>query len=118
MARPPKPINKKAYKKSHEKCFFCEESDYAALQCHRIIPGEKGGTYHESNTLSICANCHCKVHAGNIKIDRKYKKLTGPNWAVRYWIDEKEYWKDELLSIDKVCQNHLENTTKNDSPKI
>lgn len=97
MAKLTKLINKKAYKKLRKKCFFCEENDYAALQCHRITPGENNGTYHDSNTLSICANCHCKVHNGSIKIDKKYKKLTGPTWMVRYWIGEKEFWKEESL---------------------
>lgn len=97
MAKQHKLISKKVFKQAHKKCFFCDEKDYAALQCHRIIPGEKGGTYHDANTLSICASCHCKVHAGSIKIDKKYKKLTSPNWIVRYWIEEKEYWKEEEL---------------------
>ena len=62
-------INKKVYKKSQGKCRICGETDYNTLDVHRIIiPGKDGGKYRESNVSSLCANCHRKVHAGEIQI--------------------------------------------------
>jgi hypothetical protein len=98
-------INKQAYKKVHKFCFFCGEDDYSSLQCHRITPGEDGGTYHEANTLTICASCHCKVHSGRIKIDRKYTQ-SKPGYKVHYWFDGEEFWRDEELGFVDNQQFH------------
>lgn len=57
-----------ARKRFDGRCFFCPCSDYESLQCHRIVPGEQGGTYHFDNTLTLCANCHSKVTAGTILV--------------------------------------------------
>lgn len=92
-------ISKEAYKKFHKYCFFCGEENYSALQCHRILPGEHGGTYHEINTLTVCASCHCKIHSGLIKIDRKYTQATSPNYIVHYWFDGEEFWRNEESGV-------------------
>lgn len=92
-------ISKEAYKKFHKYCFFCGEDDYAALQCHRILPGENGGTYHEVNTLTVCASCHCKIHAGRLKIDRKYTQGSTPTYMVHYWFDGEEFWRNEEAGV-------------------
>jgi hypothetical protein len=92
-------IDKKGYKKLHKYCFFCGEDDYSSLQCHRIIPGEQGGTYHSPNTLTVCASCHCKIHGGRIKIDRKYTQASSPLFVVHYWLDEEEFWRNEEIGI-------------------
>ena len=84
--------SKQAKKKYDGECFFCQEKDYALLDAHRILPGEHGGTYDWMNTLTVCSNCHRRIHAGEIKIDRKYQSTGG--LVVRYFIDEVEYWKE------------------------
>lgn len=66
-----------ARKRHDGKCFFCPESDYDALQCHRIVPGEDGGTYHWDNTLTLCANCHAKVTAGAITVVARRRSTRG-----------------------------------------
>lgn len=53
-------------------CYFCGEDRYEILDCHRIIEGKDGGTYHPLNTLTICCNCHRKTHTGIIKILGKH----------------------------------------------
>lgn len=55
-------------KRADGKCFLCPCTDYESLQCHRIVPGERGGTYHRDNTLTLCANCHSKVTAGTVEV--------------------------------------------------
>lgn len=83
-------INKKISKLIAKKCFFCDIDDYALLDVHRIIPGEKGGTYTEANTVVCCANCHRKIHNGKIVIDRKYPSTGGV--VLHYWEGKEEKW--------------------------
>lgn len=84
-------INKKIKKLVDKKCKFCEESDYCALDVHRIIPGCVGGEYIETNCVTTCVNCHRKIHKGKIKIDRKYPSTHG--WVLHYFDETgKEHW--------------------------
>lgn len=92
-------INKQGYKHIHKYCFFCGEDNYYALNCHRILPGEHGGTYHSHNTLTVCASCHAKIHAGYIKIDKKYSQMPNPLFKVHYWIENEEFWKTEEVGL-------------------
>jgi len=66
-----------ARKKLDGKCFFCPETDVALLDCHRIVPGEQGGRYQWANTLTLCANCHRKVHAGTIVVVARRQSTGG-----------------------------------------
>ena len=68
--------NKKNYKLARGKCVLCGESNINVLDVHRVFEGYKGGEYEYENTVCLCANCHRKVHAGEIKITRKYKTLS------------------------------------------
>ena len=65
-------INKQSFKKSDGKCKLCGEDNYAALNVHRLNPGENGGKYQIYNCTTLCASCHAKVHAGLITIDKYY----------------------------------------------
>jgi len=84
-------INKKHKKMMYKKCKFCNVADYCLLDVHRIIEGKDGGKYTESNTVVCCVSCHRKIHAGQIKIDRKYSSTTG---TILHYFDEKgiEHW--------------------------
>lgn len=75
------------------KCFFCDESNYELLDAHRILPGENGGKYHDSNILVTCSNCHRRVHSGEIVVDKKYMSTKGI--LVHYWRDGQEFWEAE-----------------------
>ena len=71
-------INKKVYKKSEGKCRICGEDDYNTLDVHRaMVPGKDGGKYRKSNSICACANCHRKIHAGEIKILGWYNSTKG-----------------------------------------
>jgi len=89
--RRPKLVNKVAKKKLEGKCHFCGLDDYACLQLHRIVPGEDGGIYTDFNTVVACANCHNRIHDGQIKIDRKYQSTTG-RWVLHFWENGEEKW--------------------------
>lgn len=84
-------INKVAKKKAEGKCYFCDVSDYACLHVHRIVPGEEEGQYTQFNTVVACANCHNKIHDGQIVIDRKYLSSNG-NWVLHFFENGIEKW--------------------------
>lgn len=86
-------INKVAKKKTEGKCFFCPVDDYACLNVHRIVPGENDGRYDDFNTLVVCANCHNKIHDGQIVIDRKYVSTGERGWTLHFWENGQEYWR-------------------------
>lgn len=84
-------VNKKQIKKRFDGCcHFCKESNYNLLHSHRIIEGKDGGKYHNFNMITVCANCHNRIHAGEIIIDRKYNSTKGP--LLHYRIGDKEFW--------------------------
>ena len=76
-------VDKKIKKLSDGKCHICKCSDYEVLDLHRIFPGEFGGKYDDQNTLTLCANCHRKVHTGIIRILGKFF-TSGGTWVVNY----------------------------------
>lgn len=84
-------INKKSRKHSEGKCYFCDVEDYSVLDCHRIVPGEEGGEYIESNTVVCCACCHRRIHDGQIVIDRKYNSTSGKT-VLHFWENGEEKW--------------------------
>lgn len=79
-------IDKVAKKHCDKKCYFCSCDNYDLLDVHRIVEGANGGKYTEFNTLTVCSLCHRKIHAGFIKIFRKYLSTSG-RWILHY-IDE------------------------------
>lgn len=86
------PTKKQIKKLLDKKCYFCGCDEYALLDVHRIVEGSKGGKYIEFNTVTVCSLCHRKIHAGMIKIDRKYFSTSG-RWVLHYF-DENgvEHW--------------------------
>jgi hypothetical protein len=64
-------------------CLLCDEGDHSCLQAHHKDPNEKetsiasmmDGTSVErlegelAKCVCLCANCHFKLHAGNIKLE-------------------------------------------------
>jgi hypothetical protein len=81
--------SKKSFKKFAGKCAFCDESDYAVLDVHRIFAGSKGGTYHTLNSVCLCANHHRKVHDGSINIIKKHISF-GENLFVLEYIEDEQ----------------------------
>jgi hypothetical protein len=75
-------------------CFFCGLDDYSLLDCHRIVPGELNGHYTPKNTLVTCANCHRRIHAGQIVIHGKYYS-TAARYMVNYTENDQEHWRLE-----------------------
>ena len=61
-------INKKIFKAMARKCAICENPDISIHHVHRIVHGENNGKYTKNNCVSLCPNCHSKVHTNQIKI--------------------------------------------------
>lgn len=81
-------INKKHKKLIDKKCYFCKCDQYELLDVHRI---KFGGEYTEFNTVCCCALCHRKIHAGKIRVDRKYYSTKG--WVLHYFDENgQEHW--------------------------
>lgn len=57
------------------RCQICGNSDYAVLDCHRIVP--ELGYKNPLNTVVLCCLCHRRVHDGQIEIKRKYESSKG-----------------------------------------
>jgi hypothetical protein len=85
--RKPRLINKQARKRIEGKCYFCDETDYDLLDVHRILEGADGGKYTNRNSLVVCCKCHRKIHAGRIRLDRRYLSTSG-RWLLHYWDED------------------------------
>ncbi len=71
-------ISKKSFKRRHQKCQICEESQYELLDTHRWrIEGKKGGKYTNSNCICVCVKCHRLIHSKKIKIIGTYNSTAG-----------------------------------------
>lgn len=82
-------INKKSFKKAAGRCRVCGEDIYELLDTHRLVSGAEGGKYYRENCVVLCGNCHRKVHAGLIEIDRYYLCSNG-KYKLRVIIDGEE----------------------------
>jgi len=78
-------VGKKAFKRRNKSCQICGEETYELLDTHRIIPGEKGGKYTNSNCVCLCTSCHRKHHSGLIDIKGWYSSTGG---KLLLYIDE------------------------------
>lgn len=70
-------MNKQTFKHAAGKCRICGESNYVTLQAHRINDGQYGGKYTKMNCVSVCGNCHARIHAKQLIIDRYYTSSSG-----------------------------------------
>lgn len=87
----PKLINKQIKKKTDKKCYFCPCSDYGLLDVHRIQPGSEGGKYTGFNSITVCANCHRKIHENKIVILGRHFSTAG--YVLHFIEDGVEKWK-------------------------
>lgn len=53
-------LRKESLKRDRYVCQGCAQSKPLAV--HHIIPIHKGGNNHLSNLISICEDCHARIH--------------------------------------------------------
>lgn len=56
-------------------CQVCGKK-HTRLEVHHIIYRSQGGTNDENNLITLCEDCHSKVHDGKLAITKKPKKMT------------------------------------------
>jgi hypothetical protein len=78
-------VDKKSKKRADRKCAFCDVSQYALLDLHRIIPG---GKYTRANTVTCCSLHHRMIHAEFITI--KEKRFSTAGYVLICEVDGKE----------------------------
>ena len=84
-------MDKKEKKHIDKKCHFCPVDKYDLLDVHRIVPGAAGGKYTPANSVTVCSNCHRRIHAGEIIIERWYPTSAGVK-ILHYYENGNELW--------------------------
>lgn len=69
----------------HSFCVLCGETDKDLLVDHHIIPKEMMGGNEPENLLTLCRNCHTKVHAWQSRGIPLLMKLRGQ--PIGYYVD-------------------------------
>ena len=61
----------------HRECYTCQccGKKNIRLEVHHIIYRSQGGTDDENNLITLCEDCHSKIHDGKLIIDKKLKKM-------------------------------------------
>lgn len=55
-------------------CQVCGKK-HTRLEVHHIVYRSQGGSDEENNLITLCEDCHSKVHNGKLVIDKKPKKM-------------------------------------------
>lgn len=95
MKRKHRPRLQVVVKRTARRCLLCGLAAYAALDCHRLLPGAMAGKYRHENVVALCATCHRLAHAGEIIFDRRKYTDTLGRVFVHYWRGGKEHWRAE-----------------------
>lgn len=68
-------VREAVLKRDRNQCAIrgCHEKN--ALELHHIVPYSEGGRHTTGNLITLCANCHTKVHSGDLQV-KKPKKVT------------------------------------------
>lgn len=60
---------KKAYRTYKLKCAICGLEEECCLQVHHVDENRENDDIN--NLIILCANCHCRVHRGRLKITKE-----------------------------------------------
>lgn len=73
-------------------CVVCGRPSPKGLHLHHYISRGSGGKGIEENLVSLCFDCHGRLHNGNQDIKRKCKE---------YLISRYEDWDEDSLRVEK-----------------
>lgn len=95
----------------NKKCKTCKKES-SSLEKHHILPKSLGGTDCEDNLISICSNCHEKIHDVSFR---------GKNGLISKGVDRRKreindarIWRIENKELE---DNFFEDLEKNDWDK-
>lgn len=92
-------------------CQLCGKK-HTLLEVHHIIWRSRGGSDNEDNLITLCHDCHSKIHEGLLTIDKKPRKLN-LKYATHMSIIRNQLLKTYLDAIEtfgfvtKENRNHL-----------
>ena len=93
-------------------CQICSKK-HARLEVHHIIFRSHGGSDEESNLMTLCEDCHRKIHNGTMILTKKPKKLN-LKYATHMSIIRSQLLKNYPEAVEtfgfvtKENRNHLE----------
>lgn len=90
-----------AFIKEHPLCQYCQKP---AEHVHHIIPLAAGGDNRESNLISLCTQCHGKIHNKNFTINKEAQRK-----GIERAKKEGKYKGGVKKSIDKKLYLELKN---------
>jgi len=65
-------IREQVFKRDKYRCQNCGASG-VRLNCHHIVPLNKGGTNNLSNLTTLCEKCHAKIHPGMTEFEHYHE---------------------------------------------
>lgn len=60
-----KQTRRAVYKRDGWRCALCDSTQY--IQIHHCVPRGEGGTDHEHNLITLCADCHALAHGMDLR---------------------------------------------------
>lgn len=83
------------YRDKHQ-CIHCKNTNQP-LEVHHIKPRSKGGTERPGNMVSLCIECHEKLHQGEIELSKK---------SLKYWTNKEYKYASHVNSMkDYIVQS-------------
>lgn len=84
------------YRDKHQ-CVNCKQ-DNVPLEVHHIKLRSKGGTEKPSNMVSLCIDCHEKLHKGKIQLSRR---------SLKYWTNKVYKFASHVNSMKNYIVKQL-----------
>ncbi|KXB08867.1 hypothetical protein AKJ56_00200 [candidate division MSBL1 archaeon SCGC-AAA382N08] len=84
------------YRDKHQ-CINCKKDD-VPLQVHHLKPRSKGGTEKPGNMVSLCVECHEKLHRDEIELSEK---------SLNYWTNKEYKYASHVNSMKNYLVKEL-----------
>lgn len=93
-------------------CQICDKK-HTRLEVHHIIYRSQGGTDDEDNLITLCEDCHEKIHRGELILNKKPRKMNLKHETHMSIIRSQllKYYPDAIETfgfVTKENRNHLE----------
>lgn len=108
------------YRRDGYQCQNCDARGGSAgdteLHCHHIVPKSKGGSHDKSNLVTLCRDCHNRVHDQHIPemsdVSNSQRQNAGSNkWVTRTTTNESSGPTNPFIDPDVTVYGELSETT-------